>query len=125
MAPALLRDLPATKPDGPAGPVPEPLDIAYIALGAKQALDDWRAGPANPFSFEGELAYIEACIDQAPALQRAWERIQDGFDLVWCYDVAEPFGAAYGKHLLAGGTPEVADRILQALLQEALTPTPA
>lgn len=125
MAPALLPDRPATKPDGPAGPVPAPLDVAYIALGAKQALDEWRAGPANPFHYEGELAYIEACIDQAPALQRAWERVQDGFDLVWCYDVAEPFGATYGKHLLAGGTPEAADRILQALLQEALMATPA
>lgn len=105
--------------------MPDPLDIAYIALGAKQALDDWRAGPAKPFPYEGELAYIEACIDQAPALQRAWERVQDGFDRVWCYDVAEPFGAAYGKHLLEGGTPGATDRILQSLLHGALAPISA
>ena len=116
---------PATGPGDFARVAPDPLDIAYITIGATQALAYWRAGPAKPFLFDGELAYIEACIVQAPALQRAWERVQDGFDLVWCYDVAEPFGDTYGKHLLAGGTPEAADRILQALLQEALTPISA
>lgn len=42
----------------------DPLDIAYIALGAKQALSSSR--PSHGVgSFDGELAYVQACIEHA------------------------------------------------------------
>ena len=111
---------PAAGPGNLADVVPDPLDIAYIAMGARQALADWRDGPPKAFPFDGELAYFEACIEQAPALQRSWESVQDRWDFVWCYEVAEPFGLAYGTHLLEGGGPEAAARLLHDLVDEAL-----
>ena len=120
-----LQPSPAARPGKLADVVPDPLDIAYIAIGAKRALAEWREGPSAPFPFEGELAYIEACIEQAPALQRAWEAVQDRWDCVWCYEVAEPFGLAYGRHLLQGGGPDAATRLLQYLLGDALLPPSA
>lgn len=124
-------DRPPLQPSAAAGPgkladvVPDPLDIAYIAIGAKRALAEWREGPPAPFPFEGELAYIEACIGQAPALQRAWEAVQDRWDFVWCYEVAEPFGLVYGRHLLQGGGTDAAAGLLHDLVGDALLPPPA
>ena len=119
------RQSPAARPGNLADVVPDPLDIAYIAMGARQALAEWRDGPPAPFPFEGELAYIEACIEQAPALQRAWEAVQDRLDFVWCYEVAEPFGLAYGRHLLQGGGPDAAAGLLHDLVGDALLPPSA
>ena len=120
-----LQQRPAAGSGKLADVVPDPLDIAYIAMGARQALAEWRDGPPAPFPFEGELAYIEACIGQAPALQRAWEAVQDRWDFVWCYQVAEPFGLAYGRHLLQGGGPDAATGLLHDLVGDALLPPSA
>ena len=114
------QQIPAAEPGKLADVVPDPLDIAYIAIGAKQALVEWQEGPPKAFPFEGELAYFEACIEQAPALQRAWEAVQDRWDFVWCYEVAEPFGLAYGRHLLEGGGPDAAAKLLRDLVGDAL-----
>lgn len=116
----LLQQGPAAGPGNLADVRSDPLDIAYIAIGARQALAEWRQGPPKAFPFDGELAYFEACIEQAPALQRSWESVQDRWDFVWCYEVAEPFGLAYGTHLLEGGGPEAAARLLHDLVDEAL-----
>lgn len=120
-----LQPSPAAGPGTLADVDPDPLDIAYIAIGAKRALAEWREGAPAPFPFEGELAYIEACIEQAPALQRAWEAVQDRWDFVWCYQVAEPFGLAYGRHLLQGGGPDAATGLLHDLVGDALLPPSA
>lgn len=103
----------------------DPLDIAYLALGARMALIDWQSRPRTQFPFEGELDYLQACIDHAPALQRCWDAVKDEFGWVWCYDVVEPFGMALGHHLLDGGSSESADRLLRDIVTACLRSTHA
>lgn len=101
----------------------DPLDIAYIALGAKQALSSSR--PSHGVgSFDGELAYVQACIEHAPLLAEAWEGCSDTFPGVWCYEVAEPFGFQIGQHLLHGGDAKNAGSILDKIVA-AVAPVPA
>jgi hypothetical protein len=98
----------------------DPLDVAYIAIGARQAL----AGPLGAHKstpgFEGELSYVQACIDQAGLLGCAWDEYAGAFPGVWCYDVAEPFGHAFGKHLQEGGSSTDAAGILGVLIEECM-----
>ena len=98
----------------------DPLDVAYIAIGAKQALADYDARSDALSAFEGELGYIQACIDHAGMLERVWRESAETFPGVWCYEVAEPFGHVYGRHLLAGGSPEDAERLLQEIVNGCL-----
>ncbi|WP_115859973.1 hypothetical protein [Lysobacter silvisoli] len=98
--------------------IADPLDLAYMAIGAKQALvehDDISCRAR----FEGELDFIQACIDQVGCLDRAWQRQNDQFPGVWCYEVAEPFGYGYGAHLLRGGEPARAEEILGGIVAAA------
>ena len=93
------------------------LDIAYIAIGARQALMDFPIGHGSSIcGFEGELDYVQACIDQAALLDRVWVEAEGAFAGVWCYDVAEPFGYAFGRHLQGGGPTSDAERILRDLV---------
>ncbi|WP_374499719.1 hypothetical protein [Pseudoxanthomonas sp.] len=94
----------------------DPLDIAYIAIGAKQALADCDALSDALPAFEGELGYIQACIDHAGMLERVWQESAETFPGVWCYEVAEPFGYGFGKHLLQGGMSTDAEHILRAIV---------
>ncbi|MGB3874155.1 MAG: hypothetical protein WA956_16040 [Stenotrophomonas sp.] len=100
------------------------LDLAYIAIGAKQALDKSGA-PYSKLPFEGELRYVQACIEQAERLGRAWQECSGQFPGVWCYEVAEPFGRAFGRHLLAGGGTDGAESILSRIVASALATSPA
>lgn len=104
--------------------VVDPLDIAYIAIGAKQVLDKSGA-PYAKVPFQGEQGYVQACIDRAELLAKAWHSCSDVFPGVWYYEVAEPFGAAFGKHLLAGGGSESAQSILNDVVASAMATTPA
>lgn len=98
------------------------LDVAYIAMGAKQALLD--AGDQhNGPQLEGELGYIHACIDHVGLLDRLWEETSGEFLGVWCYEVAEPFGYAYGQHLLQGGDRPDAEKILRTIVTDGMTCT--
>ncbi len=74
------------------------LDVAYIAIGAKQALDKSGA-PYAKVPFQGELGYVQVCIDQAELLTRAWRACSEVFPGVWCYEVAEPFGVAISQSM--------------------------
>lgn len=100
------------------------LDVAYIAIGAKRALDRSGLGYSE-MPFEGELAYIQACIDQAPLLGQAWQGCSDGFPGVWCYEVAEPFGLAFGGHLLKRRDSDYAKPILERIVASAIEVSPA
>lgn len=101
----------------------DPLNIAYIALGAKQALSSSR--PSHGVGdFDGELAYVQACIEHVRLLDEAWEACSDTFPGAWCYEVAEPFGFQIGKHLLHGGDAKEARSILDRLVA-AVDPVPA
>ena len=96
--------------------------MAYIALGAMEALEGWPADGAIIDRFGGQLGFIQACIEPAPLLHRLWLELGEQVGLVWCYDVTEPFGERYGRHLLAGGDPHHAETILRDVLASALTP---
>ncbi|KOQ77995.1 hypothetical protein ABW45_08165 [Stenotrophomonas maltophilia] len=97
------------------------LDIAYIAIGARQALADSSAGHSAISGFEGGLDYVQACIDQASLLHRVWQEVEGTFPGVWCYEVAEPFGYAFGKHLQLGGYLVDAELILRDILVGSMT----
>jgi len=98
------------------------LDIAFIAIGARQALADSSAGLDAISRFEGELGYVQACIDQAALLDRVYHECDGTFPGIWCYEVAEPFGYAFGQHLLGNGNAAAAERILRDIVAESTTP---
>jgi hypothetical protein len=98
------------------------LDVAYIAIGATRALaeaGDQHNGPQG----DGELGYIQACIEHVVLLDRLWQETNGEFPGVWCYEVAEPFGYAYGQHLLQGGDRPDAEKILRGIVTEGMTCT--
>jgi len=99
------------------------LDIAYVAIGAKQALDDAPDDQACNARFDGELGYIQACIDHVELLARVYEEQAGEFPGVWCYEAAESFGYIYGKHLLQDGELRDAERILRAIVADGRAPT--
>ena len=98
----------------------DPLDIAYIALGARRALTASPHAGTGLAACEGELGFVEACICHAGLLDRHWHAQADGFPGVWCYEVAEPFGEAFGQHLLAGGSPAEAEHLLRQIVDDGL-----
>jgi len=98
----------------------DPLDVAYIAIGARQALAESLGEHESLSRFEGELAYVQACIDQVGLLACAWDEYECSFPGVWCNDVAESFGHAFGKHLQQGGSPTEAERILGLIVEECM-----
>lgn len=101
------------------------LDMAYIAIGANQALADSPAGHDAISRFEGELGYVQACIDQAALLDQVWRECEERFPGVWCYEVAEPFGYAFGQHLQPDGSAADAERILRDIVAGIMTPAAA
>lgn len=68
----------------------DPLDTAYLAIGAARMLD--KLPRARALHDKGELDIIQLAIDAAPALQAAWNELGEEWDGVWAYDVAEPVG---------------------------------
>lgn len=100
------------------------LDVAYIAIGAKQVLDK-SLTPYSDMPFKGERGYIQACIDQVDLLGRTWQECSEMFPGLWCYEVAEPFGQAFGRHLLAGRSVDLAPAILDRIVATAMKVSPA
>lgn len=96
------------------------LDVAYIALGAKQALIDAADDVGDSGADGGELEYVQACIDHAPLLDQVWREVVGTFPGVWCYEVAEPFGYAFGQHIRRGGSASEAERILRTIVTASL-----
>lgn len=101
------------------------LDIAYIAIRARRALADSPAGHDAISRFEGELVYVHACVDQAALLDQVWRECEESFPGVWCYEVAEPFGYAFGQHLQRDGSAAEAERILRDIVIESTPPSTA
>lgn len=100
------------------------LDVAYIAIGAKRVLEKSGA-PYAKMPLQSEWGYVQACIDQAELLGQVWQGCSRVFPGMWCYEVAEPFGAAFGRHLLAGGSVEHAPNILDRIVATAMKASPA
>lgn len=96
------------------------LDIAYIAIGAKQALVNAAGHYDGLAQLGGELGYIQTCIDQVGLFDHVYAAQDGAFTGVWCYEVAEPFGQVYGKHLLQGGDLQDAERILRKIVEAGM-----
>jgi len=84
----------------------EPLTIAYIASGARDALR--QASSVDLDVFDGELGFIGAAIDHAMFV----DTVSDMFDAagghpgVFAYEVAAPFGMAIARAMIAAGNAE-------------------
>lgn len=114
---ASLRALGGTKVD--------PLTIAYVAMGAQQAIQAMESGhlPHQVSDhYGGQWGFIQAITNEAwrlDAVIRAIVATEDGLDGVYLYEVAEPFGEQFARALVAeysGDAPEAdADAIARRL----------
>lgn len=94
---------------------PEPLTVAYIAIGARQALDELPA-QFNPDDWSGESGFISTVVEYALMVDRIGDEYDD-FLGVWEYEVAEEFGLRFGRALLTDKTaPGKAEAIARELV---------
>lgn len=103
--------------------IADPMDIAYLALGAKQSLIEFlKDNPAAEIS--GELEYIGQVIQYAPLLDVVWKEVEEQWEACWAYEVAEPIGAALGRAALTGAlNDKEADLIVRRIVSECLQET--
>lgn len=101
----------------------DPLDIAFIALGAAEV---WRSEEAPYQKFDGGyLEFISEAIGHAPMCSAAFRALPDGeFTGTWAYSVALPFGRWLGRELLEGnvvygGTSQIPEHMLTKLVETA------
>lgn len=85
----------------------DPLTIAYIAIGAHQAIRESPNGML-PYDvcdkYEGQMNFIEEIIAPARLLDRIADEIasKGAMNYVFLYEVAEPFGYQYAQALIRG-----------------------
>lgn len=98
----------------PVEPIPDPLTVAYIAMGALTpfAADSW-----NQIYEVGQSEYIAECIQHAAMLDSLAHLIEPTGSANFYYEFAEPFGGIYGIQLLAGENPD-AQAIASAIIKE-------
>lgn len=77
--------------------------IAYIAIGARDALSDLPQPLHNSLVERcgGEMGAINEAIAHASLLDRMFTERAENFGAVFCYEIAEPFGAAFIRALAA------------------------
>lgn len=101
-----------------AARAPDPLDVAFIAVGAAAVYDADKWGAAGT---AGQLDYIQQCIEPAGKLYAYLGHHPAVFDTVcYAYEVAEEFGKLYGRTLCDRENiswQEVADQVLAGLLE--------
>lgn len=82
--------------------VVDPVDVAYLAIGANQAWTEAHEALRNSID-GGQQGFIEEVIQAGgPALADLWDLQADHFQGVWYYEVSEPLGLAIGKAVLNG-----------------------
>lgn len=106
-----------TTPNDENGQLPaDPLDVAFIAVGAAAVYDADKWSTAGT---AGQMDYIQQCIDHAGKLYAYLGHHPAVFDTVcYAYEIAEEFGKLYGRTLCETGTADwraVADEILAGL----------
>lgn len=102
---------------------PEPLTIAYLAMGARQALLDLgQHGAVDLDAFNGEIDFI----DQVIAHAKFVDHVADWFDEngehpgAFSYEVVQPMGAAIASQMIGRGEPVSAPgELLGPILQWA------
>lgn len=100
-----------------ATPQIDPVDTAYLAIGAMKAWDDL---PTPSPEFEGgQRAFVAEVIEHAQLLANKWQGCSEDFQGVWAYEVAEEFGERAGALLLAGealDAVELVDELIAAAM---------
>lgn len=95
--------------------VAEPLTMAYIGIGAKEAL---RECPSVDLDlFDGELGFIGAAINHALFVDTVSDLFAGDHPGVFAYEVAAPFGMAMARAMIAAGNAEIEP---SAILAEAM-----
>jgi hypothetical protein len=89
---------------------PDHLTIAYMAMGAADAL---QSGMRVPESVGGQLDLIDQVIGHAALIDTLADRYGDELAGVFSYEVAEPFGAFIAKRIAAGN-----DRVLRDVVRQ-------
>lgn len=107
---------------------PEPVTIAYIAIGAAQALHDGESDLVDRLveAREGQLNVIEEVCAHALMLDQMAAAQTDGLDGVFAYEIAEEFGHRYVCSLLIEAAPSATDiaRGLFAEMRDRATDLP-
>jgi hypothetical protein len=98
----------------------DPLDIAYLAIGAKSALLTAKSEAYKTLAeaHGGELEIINEVVAQAAMLERVWLDVCDDFAGVWCYEVCEPLGHWCMEQLLAGAVSIDAEAYTRQLIAD-------
>lgn len=96
----------------------DPVDIAYLALGANLAWAEAN-NEQRDSTDGGQLGYIEEVINAAAqALADLWNAEADNSEGVFYYEVSEPTGLAIGKAILEG-VPYDAEVIARTCMEAA------
>ena len=101
------------------------LTIAYLAMGAKTALDKRNGLGDRVDEFEGELGFISSVISFAPMLDAEFERARERFCGVFAYEIAEPFGERCAEEYLDGFRARFdsnAQHLARAMIEDASEP---
>lgn len=83
------------------------LTMAYLVIGAMQAWNEASEEDRSRVTdhYEGQFAYVDAAMSHTHLLAKTWRELADSgkqFDGVWVYEVAEPFGLAWGRAQFSG-----------------------
>ena len=92
----------------------DPLDLAYVAIGAASAWE--RVHRVNAARYDGgQVEYIAACTESRilDFLQEVYDELADVWGGMWAYDVCEPFGIQYGEALLLGNEVDFETLIIE------------
>lgn len=98
--------------------VVDPVDIAYLALGAHQA---WaQANDAQRDSLDGgQTEFVEEVVQAAPTLAALWDAQDDDSLGSWYYEVSEPLGLAIGKAIIEGALYDV-EELARPLIRDIM-----
>lgn len=101
---ALLQD------EAQARTMPDPLTIAYVAIGA---MDAWAETPlrrrdAVTDEYNGQLHFVAEIIRHAPMLDQLADESEEDLAGVFVYEVAQAFGYEVARWMIAGETVDEA-----------------
>lgn len=85
-------------------PDPNPMTVAYLAMGAKDALrNDVARDGFNLDAWDGEIGFVQKVVEAAYLLDACNALIpDDGHPGFWLYEVVEAVGREYATQLYAG-----------------------
>lgn len=81
------------------------IDVVYVFKGFSEAMNRKPNGKelwADGSQADGEDSFVQAVIDHVPLLDKVFAEAK-GWDGMWLYEVAEPFGAWLAEQFAAHG----------------------